>query len=121
MQSTTDRSKKINSHLGFVNVSPTDILEKRFETENNISFDPLKLDVNCPQKEIMSKAVIKILKKISDLSNTNLIKNADVLLSKKKSILKLNGLVRRYKGFQKINITFLIEFFFQCSVKVCYR
>lgn len=84
MQSTNDRSKKINSHLGFVNVSPTDISEKSFETENNISFDPLKLDVNCPEKEIMSKAVIKMLKKISDLSNANFIKNPDVLLSKKK-------------------------------------
>lgn len=108
MQSTTDRSKKINSHLGFVNVSPTDILEKRFETENNISFDPLKLDVNCPQKEIMSKAVIKILKKISDLSNTNLIKNADVLLSKKKINSKIEWIGKTIQRLpeNKYNISY---------------
>ena len=36
------------------------------------------------RKKTIFKAVVKILKKISDLSNANLIKNADGLLSKKK-------------------------------------
>ena len=60
--------------MGSVNLSPTYIPEN--------SFDPSKLDVHCQEKDIMSMAVVKMLKKISDLSNTTLIKNADGLLSK---------------------------------------
>ena len=55
----------------------------RFETENDIYSDPSKFDVHCQEKEIMPKVVVKMLKKISDLSKANLIKNADGLLSKK--------------------------------------
>ena len=64
-------------------MSPIDITENTFETENNISFDPAKLNIYCPEKELMSKALVKMLKKIADLFNANLIKNADGLSSRK--------------------------------------
>ena len=64
-------------------MSPIDITENTFETENNISFDPAKLNIYCPEKELMSKALVKMHKKIADLFNANLIKNADGLLSRK--------------------------------------
>ena len=47
LPSTTDRSEEINKHLGCVNLSPIDILENTFETENNVAFAPSKLDINC--------------------------------------------------------------------------
>ena len=69
--------------MGSVNFSSIDIPENSFETENNISFDSSKLNLNYQEKKIMSMAVVKMLKKISDLSNCNIIKNANVLLLSK--------------------------------------
>ena len=40
LPSTTDRSEEINRHLRSVNLSPNDVLENTFETENNVVFDP---------------------------------------------------------------------------------
>ena len=77
---TTDRNEKVNRHLGSVNLSSIDIPENTFETENNVAFDPSKLDINCPEKEVITQVVVRIPKKITDLSNSNLIKNADGLL-----------------------------------------
>ena len=83
LPSTTDRSEKINRHLGSVNISPIDVPENTFETENNVALDPSKLDMNCPEKEVMTQAVVRILQKITDFPNSNLIQNADGLLSRK--------------------------------------
>ena len=81
--STTDRSEEINRYLGSVNLSPIHIPENSFETKENVSFDQSKLDFICQEKEIMTGAVVKMLKKIADMSNANLLKNTDGLLSKK--------------------------------------
>ena len=59
-----------------------DIPGNTFNTENNVGFDASKLDIYCPENEIMTEAIVKMLKK-TDLSNLNLIKNADGLLSRK--------------------------------------
>ena len=69
--------------MGSVNLSPIDVLENTFEAENNVTFDPSKLDIKCPEKEVMTQAVVRMLQKITDLPNSNLIKNADGLLSRK--------------------------------------
>lgn len=66
--------------MSSVNLLPTDVPEKTFETEHNILFDPSKVDIYYPEKKIMIEAVVKMLKKIADLSNSNLIKNADGIL-----------------------------------------
>ena len=66
LPSTTNRSKEINRYLGFINLSET-----AFETKQNVSFDPSKLEFNCQEKEIMTGAVAKMLKKIIDMLNTN--------------------------------------------------
>ena len=47
---------------------------------HNVQFDPSKLDYEWKEKEKITKAVVKMLKKIIDISNSNLIKNADGLL-----------------------------------------
>ena len=54
-----------------------------FETKGNVGFHPSKLDFSSQEKEIMTGAVINMLRKIADMSNANLFKNADGLLSKR--------------------------------------
>ena len=63
MPSTTDRSEEINRYLGSVILSPIDIPETAFEKKENVNFDPSKLDFSCLEKEIMTAAVVKMLKK----------------------------------------------------------
>ena len=63
--------------MGSVTLSPIDISKKTFEE------DPSKLDFESPEKEKIAKAVVKMLKKIIDISNANLVKNADGVLSKR--------------------------------------
>ena len=60
LPSTTDRVEDINRHRGFINLLSIDIPEKTFEVEDNVQFDPLKLDYNCPEKEKITKAVVKM-------------------------------------------------------------
>ena len=71
----------INRHMGSVNLSPIDIPEEIFEVEENIQFDPSKLGYSCLKKEKITRAEVKMLKKIIAISNSNLVKNADALLS----------------------------------------
>ena len=82
LPSTTDRVDETNIHMGFINLLPIDIPEKTFEAEDNVQSDPSKLDYECPEKEKITRAVVKMLKKIIDISNANLVKYADGLLSK---------------------------------------
>ena len=60
-----------------------DISKKTFEVEGGVQFDPSKLDYDNPDREKMREALLKMLKKVIELSNANLIKNADGLLAKK--------------------------------------
>ena len=60
--------------MGSVNLSPIDIPEKTLETKENVSFDPSKLDFDSPEKEVMNRAVEKMLNKIVDISNANLLR-----------------------------------------------
>ena len=46
-------------------------------------FNPSKLDYSNSDKEKMIKAIVKMMKKVVGLSNFNLIKNSDWLLSKR--------------------------------------
>lgn len=72
--------------MEFVNLIPIDILGHSFEVEGGVAFDPSKLDYGNPNKEKMRQAVLKVLKKVVDLSNANMIRNADGLIMSKKSI-----------------------------------
>ena len=64
------------------NLLPRDVPVSPFETEESVVFDTSKLDFARQDKEIMTGPVVKILKKIADMSNANLAKNADGLFSK---------------------------------------
>ena len=60
--------------------------QNTFETVESVSFGPCKLDFACPEKEVTSGAVVKMLRKIADMSNANLVKKVDGLFSKKVSM-----------------------------------
>ena len=63
LPSTNDRSENINRYLGSVNLSPIDIAESSFETEDAINFDPSKLDTFCPEKKVITEADVQMSKK----------------------------------------------------------
>ena len=66
--------------MGSVNLVPIEIQEDNFEIEGE-KFDPSKLDFDSPEKHKMTEAVLTVLRKVVDLSNSNLVKNADGLLA----------------------------------------
>ena len=48
------------------------------------NFDPSKLDhVNCEESEKTGECVLKVLRKVVDLSNQNLVRNTNCLLAKR--------------------------------------
>ena len=80
LPSTTYRSEKHNQHMEFVRLWPIDIELSDFG-EN---FDPSKLDhVNDEDREKTRECVSKVLRKVVDLSNQNLVRNANCLLAKR--------------------------------------
>ena len=81
LTSTNDRVQEINRHMGTVNLTPIDIPENTFEVEDNVQLDLSNLDYECKEKEKITKSVVKMLKQILDISNKNLIKKANGLLS----------------------------------------
>ena len=83
LPSITNRSKDINQYLKNVSISPIDITQKQFNDWAGCEFNPAKLDLFGTDKTIMSGAVIKCLRYISDISNLNLVRNADAFLSQK--------------------------------------
>ena len=78
LPSTTDRIEEINRYLGSVNLSQIDIDVSDFGP----NFDPSRRDYAGPQKECIRESVLKVLKKVVDLSNQNLQWNTDGLLAK---------------------------------------
>ena len=63
LPSTTHRSEDINRYFGSVSLSPIDLAESSFEIEDAISYDPSKLHSFCPEKKVINKTVVKMLKK----------------------------------------------------------
>lgn len=78
LPSTTDRVEEIKKYMGSVNLSPINIEISEFGD----IFDPSKLDYANPEKESTREAVLKVLKKVVDLSNQSLQQNTGGLLAK---------------------------------------
>ena len=78
--STSSRIEDINKYMGSVNLVSIDIQEDNFEIEER-TFDLSKLDFDNPEKHKMRVAVLRVFRKVEDLSNFNLVKNADRLLA----------------------------------------
>ena len=56
---------------------------KKFDDWAGCEFNPVKLDFSVADKTITSGAVIQCLRHINDVSNSNLVRNADTFLSQK--------------------------------------
>ena len=77
-----------------------------------------KLDFDNPNREKMRKVVLIVLKKVVDLSNANLIKNIDGLISNKSTNqgVEWRGGRRLANVDLKINLRCPIDFFCYCSL-----
>lgn len=73
---TLDRSEGTNRYVMSVNLSLIDIPESSFETKENVGFDLSKLDFSGQEKEIMTKAVAKMLKKLAFIFSGNLVRES---------------------------------------------
>ena len=83
LPSITDRSEDFNIYLRNVSISPIDITQKQYNDWAGCSFNPEKLDVLGTDKAVLSAAVIQCLRHINNISNSNLVKNADAILYQK--------------------------------------
>ena len=93
LPSICDCNEEISKYLGSVNIHPTDISEKKFG-EN---FNPPKLDCNNSEKPKGTESVVNMLKKIVQLSNSNIVKNKDALLNKMSSEIEIEWLGKTKK------------------------
>ena len=64
-------------------IYPIGITQKQFNNCAGCEFNPAKLDLFGADKTIMSSAIIQCLRHINDISNSNLVRNADAFLSQK--------------------------------------
>ena len=81
LRSITDRSEEINKYLNNVSVTSVNISQTQLNTWAEIDFNPAEFDLFGMNKTVMSYAVIKCLKYMNDISNSNLTRNADGVLS----------------------------------------
>ena len=82
LPSNTDRNESIGQYMNSANLTPIAIPCKAFEVEDNIALDPSELDISCEERKWITNAIIKMLKKIANISNSSIAKNSDGLLSK---------------------------------------
>ena len=106
----TDRNKTINQHLNSINLTPIDIPEKLFEVDGNFAFDLQNLILRVTKKK-KTNAVLKMLRKIADISNSCIVKNFDGLLSKKTTEMEVEWIGKLKKDFRLINTRSLINRF----------
>ena len=83
LPSITDSSEGINKYLNNVSISPIEITQQQLNSWSETPFDPSKLDTYGIEKNTMNDAGIKCLKNMNDVSNSNIVRNADGLLSRK--------------------------------------
>ena len=79
LPSTTDTIEDI---MNSVNLIPFDINQKEFEVDGG-DFDPLRLDFDNRDRQKTRESILRVLKKVVDLSNSNFQKNADDMLATK--------------------------------------
>ena len=66
-----------------VSISSIDISQKQLNTWCGTKFDPSKLDLFDIECNTMSDAVVKCLKHINDISNSNIVRNRNGVLSRR--------------------------------------
>ena len=91
LPSFTNRSEEINKYLNNVSITPIDDSQDQLNTWAETVFNPAELDLFGMNKTIMVNAVIKCLKYMNDISNSNLTRNADGVLSRQEVDLPVVG------------------------------
>ena len=83
MPSATDRKKEINQHLSNVSVHAVDCLYDDFQKVSSLNspFVPSDLDTAVAKRKITREIVVNFLNNAVEVSNANLIRNANHLLS----------------------------------------
>ena len=85
LSSLTDRSEEIIQYLENVNITPIDIKQNQLNVwAQNGVFNPAKLDLYGESKTVMAEAVLSCLMHMCNISNSNLVRNADGLLCRRK-------------------------------------
>ena len=77
----TDRSEEINLYLNNVSIFPIDVSQEQLDTWSGTKFHPSKFDLFGLEKNTMSNVVVKCLKHINEISNSNIVHNTDGGLS----------------------------------------
>ena len=73
-----DRSEEINQCLKNLSITPIDIKQEQLNVwHDNTSFDPSTLDYFALDKKISPDAVKECLTHNNNISNSNLVRNAD--------------------------------------------
>ena len=91
LPSITDRSEEINQHFQNVSITPTDIKQKQLNVwADNTSFDPSNLGSLGLEKKISTGSVMKCLKHLHNISSSNIVRNADGLLSRRREDLPVD-------------------------------
>ena len=83
LPSITDRNEEINKYLNNVSISPIDVSQEKLNNWAGVEFNPSKFDLFGSDKALMSAAVVKCLRHINNISNSNVVRNADGLLSRR--------------------------------------
>lgn len=74
------------------------------------SFDPSKLDLYGPDKKLMRNAVEECLRHISDVSNSDIVRSADGLLSRREVDVPVDWVGEKENVWSLNNLKFLIKF-----------
>ena len=84
LPSITDQSEEINKYLTNVSVTPIDITQNQLNVwADSTDFNPAELDLFGVNKTITFNSDIKCLEYMSNISNSNLTRNADGVLSRR--------------------------------------
>ena len=83
LPSTTDRNEEINKYLNNVSIYPIDVSQEQLNNSTGVEFNPSKLELFVSDKTLMSAAIVKCLRHINDIFNSNAARNSHGLLSKR--------------------------------------
>lgn len=79
----TDRGKDINQFVNNMSLTPIDIKQRQINAwADNSSFSPSHLDMSGLDKFVANETMVKYAEHIVKVSNLNLLRNADRLLSR---------------------------------------
>ena len=86
-----DVSEEINQYFQNISITPINSQQEQLNVwADNTAFDPSKLDSFGLEKKIISDAVMKCLEHMNNIPNSNSVRTADGLLSRKQEDLPVD-------------------------------